>query len=92
MYGTAQTFALALERERFTRTEESGGDTLDLLNDCDLLIIDDLGMEISSSYITATIYNVIDTRITLKKPTIMPLPGPCGRACRLPKQTHALHG
>ena len=24
-------------------------------------------MEISSSYITATIYNVIDTRITLKK-------------------------
>ena len=37
----------------------------------DLLIIDDLGMEISSSYITATIYNVIDTRITLKKPTII---------------------
>ena len=62
---------LSLERERFTRTEESGGDTLDLLNDCDLLIIDDLGMEISSSYITATIYNVIDTRITLKKPTII---------------------
>ena len=71
VYGTAQTFALSLERERFTRTEESGGDTLDLLNDCDLLIIDDLGMEISSSYITATIYNVIDTRITLKKPTII---------------------
>jgi len=49
---------------------------LDLLtdtipDDCDLLIIDDLGMEISSSYITATIYNVIDTRITLKKPTII---------------------
>ena len=71
VYGTAQTFAPSLERERFTRTEESGGDTLDLLNDCDLLIIDDLGMEISSSYITATIYNVIDTRITLKKPTII---------------------
>ena len=71
VYGTAQTFAFSLERERFTRTEESAGDTLDLLNDCDLLIIDDLGMEISSSYITATIYNVIDTRITLKKPTII---------------------
>ena len=58
VYGTAQTFALSLERERFTRAEESGGDTLDLLNDCDLLIIDDLGMEISSSYITATIYKI----------------------------------
>ena len=71
MYGTAQTFALSLERERFTRTEESGDDTLDLLNDCDLLIIDDLGMEISSSYIMSAIYNVIDTRIMLKKPTII---------------------
>ena len=70
-YGTAQTFALSLERERFTRTEESGDDTLDLLNDCDLLIIDDLGMEISSSYIMSAIYNVIDTRIMLKKPTII---------------------
>lgn len=66
VYGTAQTFALSLERERFTRNEESGDDTLDLLNDCDLLIIDDLGMEISSSYIMSAIYNVIDTRIMLK--------------------------
>ena len=71
VYGTAQTFALSLERERFTRNEESGDDTLDLLNDCDLLIIDDLGMEISSSYIMSAIYNVIDTRIMLKKPTII---------------------
>ena len=49
---------------------------LDLLTstipeDCDLLIIDDLGMEISSSYIMSAIYNVIDTRIMLKKPTII---------------------
>lgn len=77
VYGTARTFALSLERERFTRTEESGGDTLDLLNDCDLLIIDDLGMEISSSYITATIYNVIDTRITLKKRPSSAQTSPC---------------
>lgn len=70
VYGTAQNFAISLERERFTRPEE-GGDTLELLSECDLLIIDDLGMEISSSYITAMIYNVIDTRIMLKKPTII---------------------
>ena len=70
VYGTAQNFAISLERERFARPEE-GGDTPDLLNECDLLIIDDLGMEISSSYITAMIYNVIDTRIMLKKPTII---------------------
>ena len=71
VYGTAQNFAISLERERFARPEDNTGDTLELLNECDLLIIDDLGMEISSSYITAMIYNVIDTRIMLKKPTII---------------------
>ena len=71
VYGTAQNFAISLERERFARAEDNVGDTLELLNECDLLIIDDLGMEISSSYITAMIYNVIDTRIMLKKPTII---------------------
>ncbi|MBQ1241691.1 MAG: ATP-binding protein [Oscillospiraceae bacterium] len=71
VYGTAQNFAVSLERERFARPEDNVGDTLELLNECDLLIIDDLGMEISSSYITSMIYNVIDTRIMLKKPTII---------------------
>ena len=71
VYGTAQNFAVSLERERFARPEDTAGDTLELLNECDLLIIDDLGMEISSSYITAMIYNIIDTRIMLKKPTII---------------------
>ena len=71
VYGTAQNFAISLERERFARSEENGGDTLDLLNTCDLLILDDLGMEISSSYITAMLYSVIDTRIMLAKPTII---------------------
>ncbi|MFR1307073.1 hypothetical protein [Hominenteromicrobium sp.] len=49
VYGTAQNFAVSLERERFSRADENGGDTLELLNECDLLILDDLGMEISSS-------------------------------------------
>ena len=71
VYGTAQNFAVSLERERFSRADENGGDTLELLNECDLLILDDLGMEISSSYITAIIYNIIDTRIMLAKPTII---------------------
>lgn len=71
LYGTAQNFAIALERERFPKAGEENGDTLELLTACDLLIIDDLGMEISSSYITAMIYNIIDTRIMLKKPTII---------------------
>jgi len=71
VYGTAQSFAVALERERFARPEDTAGDTLELLTECDLLILDDLGMEISSAYIVSMLYNVIDTRIMLKKPTII---------------------
>lgn len=71
VYGTAQTFAVALERERFAHNGDEGGDTLDLLTSCDLLILDDLGMEISSSYITAMLYNVVDSRIMLRRSTII---------------------
>lgn len=71
VYNTAQNFAHSLERERFSSSVETGGDTLDLMTDCDLLILDDLGSEASSSYITTMIYNVIDTRIMRKKPTII---------------------
>lgn len=71
VYGTAQTFALSLERERFTRTEESGGDTLDLLNDCDLLIIDDLGTEMTTQFVCSALYHVVNTRLMESRPTII---------------------
>lgn len=35
--------------------------------DCDLLIIDDLGTEISNQFTVSTIYNIIDTRINTGK-------------------------
>lgn len=71
VYGTAQTFALSLERERFTRTEESGGDTLDLLTDCDLLIIDDLGTEMNSTFVQSALYQLINGRLLGMKSTII---------------------
>ena len=71
VYGTAQTFALSLERERFTRNEESGDDTLDLLNDCDLLIIDDLGTEMNSTFVQSALYQLINGRLLGMKSTII---------------------
>ena len=72
VYDTAAHIFERFEAQKFSRDETGGADEdVSRLLRCDLLIIDGLGMEISSSYITATIYNVIDTRITLKKPTII---------------------
>ena len=39
--------------------------------DCDLLVIDDLGTEIENQYSIATLYNIINSRILAKKPTII---------------------
>lgn len=71
LYGTANQFAVAMERERFSRPEDGENDTFSLLCGCDLLILDDLGMEPQSSYITAMLHNVVDTRLMRGLPTII---------------------
>ena len=69
VYGSAQNFAAALEKERFSR--ESDDDTNQKLLSCDLLILDDLGTEFSTSFVTAALYNIINTRLMGEKPTII---------------------
>ncbi len=46
-------------------------DTEQLLVECDLLIIDDLGTEFSTRYSVATMYNLINSRMLTSKPTII---------------------
>ena len=45
--------------------------TNDKILEADLLVLDDLGTEIENQYNIATIYNIINTRILEKKPTII---------------------
>lgn len=70
IYGSAQNLATNLERERFSR-EPVESDTNQLLLRCDLLILDDLGTEFSTSFVDAAIYNIINTRLMTEKPTII---------------------
>ncbi|MBE6604083.1 MAG: hypothetical protein E7639_00050 [Ruminococcaceae bacterium] len=39
--------------------------------DCDLLILDDLGTEVSNQFVNACLYTVLNNRINLKRPTII---------------------
>lgn len=72
IYGAAQAFAVSLERERFEQTDpELEEDTQSQLISCDLLILDDLGMEFSSAYVNASLYYILDTRLLTKRPTII---------------------
>ncbi len=69
-YGTSHNICEDLRAEMFGRDERLTYTNSKVLG-ADLLIIDDLGTEISNQYNVATIYNIINTRILEKKPTII---------------------
>ena len=42
-----------------------------MLLECDLLILDDLGAEFTTNFTTATLNNIVNTRILESRPTII---------------------
>ncbi len=72
LYTTAVGMVSAFEAERFGNSigpsEESN---LDRYYNVDLLIIDDLGTEVSNQFTVSALYNVINTRMNLRRPTII---------------------
>ncbi|MGN1420205.1 MAG: ATP-binding protein [Eubacterium sp.] len=70
VYGTAQNILNDLQNENFGRTYNIRYYERAVLN-CDLLIIDDLGTEFKSAYTVACLFNIINSRISAKLPTII---------------------
>lgn len=70
-YDSAINFLRHIEIEHFNRENNHENDTIDIILDVDLLIIDDLGAEYESKFNTSTIYNIINSRINFSKPTII---------------------
>lgn len=71
IYGSTQNLLSRLEREHFSRIGEEKGVTEQMLLECDLLILDDLGAEFSTSFTVASIYNIVNTRLNTGLPTII---------------------
>ncbi len=69
IYDSAQNIFTSLEREKFSYS--GNGEREKELLDCDLLIIDDLGSEFTTSFTTSALYNIINTRINRSKPVII---------------------
>ena len=72
MYVTAAELFRELEKERFNTNEESDGE--DYLEDIlivDLLIIDDLGTEFSTTFTTSQLYSIINTRLVAELSTVI---------------------
>ncbi len=71
IYGSAQNLLTKLENEKFGKTVVSDVPAEEAMLECDLLIIDDLGAEFSTPFTVSAVYNIVNTRISEGKPTII---------------------
>lgn len=66
VYVSAQNALEKVEKERFG----AEGNTMETLQEADLLILDDLGTEFLSPYVISSLYSLINTRVCRSLPTI----------------------
>jgi len=63
LYSTAPKLFKALEAFRFNRQEAGDPETIEALTEVDLLMIDDLGTEISTLVTVSELFNILNTRL-----------------------------
>ena len=68
VYVTAGALFSAYESVRFERAE---ADALRDYRDCDLLIIDDLGTEMTTQFVVAALYEIVNSRLLAQKTTLI---------------------
>ncbi len=72
IYQTAFTILEILERRRFGKGNREASDyQYDLLFEADLLVIDDLGTEMTNTFTNAEIFNIVNTRLIAGKKTLI---------------------
>lgn len=71
MYAGAVSMISDFENRRFGTGQNEEHGSVDRYTDCELLIIDDLGTEVVNQFTVSCIYNVINTRLNKKLPTIL---------------------
>ncbi len=82
VYLSAADLFEMLAKERFGREEETGSHMARLALECDLLIVDDLGTELSNSFSNSQLFYCLNERLLQKKSTIITTnltPGQLGR-------------
>jgi len=72
IYLTAFNLFRILEEYRFSQSShQQNREQLNTILTCDLLIIDDLGTELSNSFTVSELFNIINTRLLEKRKTII---------------------
>lgn len=68
IYGSAPDLFRKIEQEHFGRSD---GDTVEMLQSADLLILDDIGAEFESKFYVSAFYGIINNRMNSGAPTII---------------------
>ena len=73
VYDTANHIFSLFEAQKFRREsgEENANDAVDRYLRCDLLIIDDLGTEMTTSFVQSAVYQIVNTRLMTGKKTVI---------------------
>ena len=71
IYFSASMLFDLLAKETFSKKEDAEADTHTHIYDCDLLIIDDLGSELSNAFTTSQLFTVLNERILRENSTII---------------------
>lgn len=71
VYDTAAAIFRVMENEYFHRGEEDNTDAVERFLRCDLLIMDDLGTELTTAFVQSALYRIINTRLTAGKSTVI---------------------
>lgn len=69
IYMSAPDLFTSLEKERFN--QETPIEDMNSIMKCELLVIDDLGAEFTTSFTISALYNIINTRLLSNLPTII---------------------
>ncbi len=70
IYGSVNNLFARIEDEHFGRAPK-GDNTRELLCQCDLLILDDLGAEFATQFTVSVLYDIVNTRLLRGHPTII---------------------
>ena len=73
VYDTANRVFSLFEAQKFRREvgEENANDAVERYLKCDLLIIDDLGTEMTTSFVQSAMYQIVNTRLMTGKKTVI---------------------
>ena len=71
VYDTAAHVFAQFERSKFSREDEAAEADVHRCMNCDLLILDDLGSELATAFVTSALYQVVNTRLITGKKTIL---------------------